>query len=273
MNHRLRDRYNDTDPALARAAEILASVPAITSSEARKERVRKAVLVATPRRMWFPVLLRPGVAIPILLVAGAVAGATIGRPAIVRTYRKLAGTAVIPVIEKRVAPKHPVQEQPERAGQSALTEIAPSPLPPPPPVTPAAKPLNNSARVPKVVGHTLGGAPHASELVHPVEAPVEPEQAAPQAASPAKAAPAQETALVLAAVRALRREHDPGRAGTLLDDYIRRFPDGVLAEEALALAIEAASARGDGRAATLARAYLKRYPQGRFERAARAAAE
>jgi TolA-binding protein len=100
-----------------------------------------------------------------------------------------------------------------------------------------------------------------------------PKESAPEAATPTKAAPAQETALVMAAVRALRREHDPARAGLLLDDYLRRYPSGVLSEEALALAIEAASARGDARAAALARMYLARYPQGRFQHAARAAAE
>lgn len=63
MNHRLRDRLNDADPILARVAEMIASVPAIASSEARKERVRKAAIATTPRRTWFPVLLRPSVAV------------------------------------------------------------------------------------------------------------------------------------------------------------------------------------------------------------------
>jgi hypothetical protein len=84
------------------------------------------------------------------------------------------------------------------------------------------------------------------------------------------AAPPEEAALVLAGLRALRREHDPTRAGTLLARYVERFPQGVLAEEALAIAIEADLARGDRQAAAaLAEQYLKRFPAGRFIRLAR----
>ncbi len=75
-------------------------------------------------------------------------------------------------------------------------------------------------------------------------------------------------ALVLEATSALRNQHDPKRAGRLLDDYLNRYPSGVLAEEALALAIEAAAAGGDDRARTLASKYLRNYPKGRFRDAA-----
>ena len=74
--------------------------------------------------------------------------------------------------------------------------------------------------------------------------------------------------LVFDAMRALRREGQPERASMLLDDYLQRHPTGSLAEEALALSIEAASARGDARARELAERYLARYPTGRFRRAA-----
>jgi hypothetical protein len=86
------------------------------------------------------------------------------------------------------------------------------------------------------------------------------------------AAPPEEAALVLAGLRALRREHDPTRAGTLLARYVERFPQGVLAQEALAIAIEADLARGDRQAAAaLAEQYLKRFPAGRFSRFSRRA--
>jgi hypothetical protein len=82
-----------------------------------------------------------------------------------------------------------------------------------------------------------------------------------------------ESSLLFDATRVLRGERDPARAGVLLDAYFRRFPHGALAEEALALAIEAAEARGDARARVLARRYLGRYPSGHFrERAERALA-
>ena len=67
----------------------------------------------------------------------------------------------------------------------------------------------------------------------------------------------------------LRNHHDPVRAGQLLDEYLKVYPRGALAEEALALSIEAAAARHDAaRAAAFADRYLKEYPNGRFQRAA-----
>lgn len=78
------------------------------------------------------------------------------------------------------------------------------------------------------------------------------------------------TALVQA-VRALRRDHDPRRAARLVDAYMRTYPRGALAEEALALQIEAASAQQSPRAADFAREYLRLYPTGRFRAPARQA--
>jgi hypothetical protein len=78
-----------------------------------------------------------------------------------------------------------------------------------------------------------------------------------------------EPTLVATAMRALRRDHDPVGAGRLLDDYLRRWPNGALIEEALALALEAANARGDARARAFATTYLQRFPSGRFGEAAR----
>ena len=84
------------------------------------------------------------------------------------------------------------------------------------------------------------------------------------------AASARERTEVLDAMIALRRNHDPGRAGVLLDRYLVAHPQGGLHEEALALAIEAADGRDDRAAArSLARTYENRYPQGRFVRFAR----
>jgi hypothetical protein len=68
---------------------------------------------------------------------------------------------------------------------------------------------------------------------------------------------------------ALRREHAPDRALTLARRYLAEHPDGELAEEALALEVQAAQ-ETEKDAATLARAYLARYPNGRFVEQARA---
>lgn len=69
---------------------------------------------------------------------------------------------------------------------------------------------------------------------------------------------------VAEAVKALRKQGDAARAQALLDQYLRANPRGALAEDALALSIEAAAARKDPRAADYARRYLARYPNGRF---------
>ena len=80
----------------------------------------------------------------------------------------------------------------------------------------------------------------------------------------ASAASVADSALVVDAMRRLRRGHDPRAALRGLDAYLARFPDGDLAEEVLALAIEARSALGDATACSLAEQYLQRYPHGRF---------
>jgi TolA-binding protein len=77
-------------------------------------------------------------------------------------------------------------------------------------------------------------------------------------------APVSEASLVYETARALRNEGDPARAARVLDDYFKRYPHGALAEEAQALAIDIAVARGDARAKSLAARYLSSYPNGHF---------
>lgn len=81
----------------------------------------------------------------------------------------------------------------------------------------------------------------------------------------ASAATPQERTQVLDALIALRRDHDPQRAGALLERYLLDHPRGALREEALVLATEAADARADHtQARRFARSYQAEYPQGRF---------
>ena len=77
--------------------------------------------------------------------------------------------------------------------------------------------------------------------------------------------PGEDPSQVADAVRALRKQGDAARAQALLDQYLRANPHGALAEDALALSIEAAAARKDPHAADYARRYLARYPNGRFK--------
>jgi hypothetical protein len=70
---------------------------------------------------------------------------------------------------------------------------------------------------------------------------------------------------VLEAIRALRYNDDPVRAGVLLAQYLKAHPHSVLSEDASALSIEAAVARHDPRtAAALGRRYLAQFPSGRY---------
>jgi hypothetical protein len=135
-------------------------------------------------------------------------------------------------------------------------------------------------------GYSLlaASAPTKSVTAPSVATPVMPSAAAlkpPQPPQPTAAEPApsadkplerrvdkpragEDPSQVAEAVRALRKQGDPARAQQLLDQYLRANPRGALAEDALALSIEAAAARKDPRAADYARRYLARYPQGRF---------
>ena len=79
----------------------------------------------------------------------------------------------------------------------------------------------------------------------------------------------EETAPVLAAMRALRRDRNPARARALLNRYLAEHPKGALAEEALAMSIEAAVAHHDIDARHLAEHYAQSYPNGPFRTLAR----
>jgi hypothetical protein len=132
---------------------------------------------------------------------------------------------------------------------------------------------------------TPSSAPVAPTPARVVEAPREPVAAAPPALASVEAPSSEvqekiekpserrsgktlrageDPTQVAEAVRALRKQGDAARAQALLDRYLESNPRGALAEDALALSIEAAAARKDPRAAEYARRYLARYPQGRF---------
>ena len=109
------------------------------------------------------------------------------------------------------------------------------------------------------------GHGRAAACTHPrrvAPAPVRARRAAPVATT-------EDTSTIMEAMRALRVERNPARARQLLGRYLEQYPNGALAEEALALSLEAAVARGDGDAAALAARYLKLYPTGPFQALAR----
>jgi hypothetical protein len=83
----------------------------------------------------------------------------------------------------------------------------------------------------------------------------------------------EDPSAVVDALEALRKQHDPDRAAKLLAGYLAAHPKGALAEEALALSIEAATARHDPAAFAFAKRYLRDYPTGRFRQTAQAVLE
>ena len=104
----------------------------------------------------------------------------------------------------------------------------------------------------------------AERVVEAVESPAlaKPSTPANGPASRAALPPLSQVTRVHEAAKALRHDGDAERALQLLE---HGSPvTGPLAEEALALRIEASMARGNGRQAKLASAYLAQYPRGRY---------
>lgn len=161
--------------------------------------------------------------------------------------------------------------------------------------TTAARPAEEQAPAPLIIPlPSPGGAPRARTAAAPRDARQEPVPVvAPQRAAPATgpapdapsplppaaaaSAPAPPSPpapgaahdgdgaeLLVSATRLLRHEDDPAAARALIERYLARFPDGPLAEEALFLDVEAASALADGTLPGRAARYLARYPRGRF---------
>jgi hypothetical protein len=113
-------------------------------------------------------------------------------------------------------------------------------------------------------GAVAAAPPLAPTEPAPAPAPAEPVAATSASAKRSAPRPGEDPSQVAEAVRALRKQGDFARAQALLEQYLKNNPRGALAEDALALSIEAAAARKDPRAADYARRYLARYPNGRF---------
>jgi hypothetical protein len=129
----------------------------------------------------------------------------------------------------------------------------------PEPVAPVASVVPRGAQA-----HQPRPATHVAAPAELLPAPPAPAVESPSVKRIEKPRAGEDPSLVAEAVRALRKQGDAARAQALLDQYLRANPRGALAEDALALSIEAAAARKDPRAADYARRYLARYPNGRF---------
>jgi hypothetical protein len=240
--NRLRD-YSGDGPVSERGIEMLRGTPATTAMPDIKRRIW-STLEQMPAE---PVggLRMPGVK---ALVLGVTIFSLAGTAGAVITTRW-----IVPAIEKAQESASVPAPRAERKRTVRRIAVAPAPEP---------------AR-PEAPEEAIVPAPEPIRAPAPVKAHARP-VAAPAVRVPASAAAMQERTQVLDALIALRRDHDPVRAGALLDSYLVAHPRGVLREEALALATEAADARGDhALAQRLARIYQADYPQGRFRQFAR----
>ena len=252
MKQRLLEMQEFRDPDEAETVRLLRSLSPAAASEAAEKRVYARVCA---RRSRGPRLARVAVLVTSLLVSTTILCATLARRWFAGSDQKSIGLGV-----PAAQPRRPIA-RPE-------PEVRPVPADSIPTLPSATdEGVVASASATHVSSHrarpreALAGRRQAVASSDP---PGLVEESSPKEMAPAPAPP-EEAALVMAALRSLRREHNPAQASALSRSYLTRFPEGVLTEEAFAIGIEAAVARHDAAsAAALANQYLGRYPAGRF---------
>ena len=222
---RLRDMEGD-EPLFRRGVDVLQGTPPTAEMPDFKQRVWRSINAGAPTTTRRRLpILIPKLALVAIVAFGA------GTAGAVIAHRWQLGT--VPARDSVASPPRSM---------------------PPPPRPEKASPIQ--------------GVADTAAAVAPSPRPSPPARSAPKKLAslpPSAASVARERTEVLDALVALRREHDPVRAGTLLARYLSAHPRGALREEALVLAIEAADARGDKAAgAQLAHAYQAEFPAGRF---------
>ncbi len=228
----LKVRSGSSSPIESRAIELLRSIERYQPPLGQKQRVRIRLLErSVPRRSM---MLWPAFVGALLLIAAGASAALSGH------WLRLG---------------HPVKTT-EAVSQSLNGLVVPS-------LKSRGEPAGDPSKLPDAELPAAASKPPALAVESPAR--VDP---TPRVENTARATQPSEKVLVFDAMRALRREGHPERAAKLLDEYLRRCPEGSLSEEALALSIEAATALSDPKARNLADRYLARYPDGRFRPAA-----
>ena len=121
------------------------------------------------------------------------------------------------------------------------------------------------APAPRAIVTTDRPAPESTPPAPPrPSAPVRRPASQAHSRRPLPGSPADDPALLIDATRALRVEKDPKLARALAGRYLERHPTGALADEALAISIEAAVNHHDADAADLGARYLVQFPRGAF---------
>jgi len=239
---RLSEKRNAFSPTEEVLADLIRASEPVVVTPARKQRVLNRVLLRqTTRRAVRSRLLRPVFVLGVISLAGATAAATIGRRAWIERRVQINARPDEPVaLASRPRHAHPKPSAAVPASETADELLdEPAAIVPPP-----SRPTPRTVRRPAHVA-SRARAVHASE----------------------------DPSRVFDAIQALRTERDPARASRLLAEYLARYPHGALAEEAVALSIEAAAARHSPSAATFAERYLRDYPSGRFRHTAEQALE
>lgn len=251
MSDRSRDPTDVPDPREALGAEILRSIRPHAPSMAAMVRVRARI--REPGRRPAGNQLRPSIVLAavVLLLLASAATAMIARRFL---ERRAAGGTMAP----KAPPAVKVGDTPERRAPATTMH-------PPPPSPPAASPPEPR---PAATRPPVRKPPVASPSPRPVDPAVIIERPVPRDAPGTTTAhppiTQAEAKLCVAAVTALRRDHDARRAMDNLTLYLLRYPEGGLVEEAMALEVEASAAAEDGRTASLADQYLRRHPRGRY---------
>jgi hypothetical protein len=188
--------------------------------------------------------LRPSVAV-VLLASGSAAAAMVGRMASTSSWFQ--GS---PSTERAYdAPSSPPLALAAQSGPDVVHDDVPEMIAPP------AQALRSAPKRPR------SPLPRPETVANAVAS-------APPRAAPAPSAvvsDSEDAAQVVQAIGELRNHGDASKASALLADYLLAHPAGVLAEDALALSIEAAAARHDpSAAADYGRRYLRQFPNGRY---------
>lgn len=231
---RLRDRADPLSPLEANAVDLLRSTQRYQPALGAKQRVRARLLVS--RSVAPAQIFRPAVVVAFVCLAAG-ASAAIGGTWLVRQHLRDTHT---PHAASEVTATALVLHAPSMKGGAPSAPSAEAKL-------------------------TLSDENPTSA---PITSGIEGNDRTVGSSTKAPSRPVEQVKLVFDSMRALRRDGHPDRAARLLDEYLRRYPNGALAEEALALSIEAAVQRGDSRARELADRYLARYPSGQFQKAA-----
>jgi hypothetical protein len=240
-DERLRDG-GATDPSGSALERLCRSQPPSGPDLAMQARVLERL--ERPRRQVMR--LRPAFVALCVLFFAATASALWGTARRWRVGARPAVTVPAPLPERPRATPAP------NSIPTSTPSSAPAPLTVRADPPPSRVQRRNQVVVPERVAH--------SPEVRPIDATT--------TAPPSRPVPLldpQESLLVHAAVRALRVDGRTSRARALLSEYLSRFPHGALAEDAVALQIEAAMAERDATAARRwATRYVNDFPSGRF---------